>query len=147
MNERTKTLAAWISETSEWAERAENSPNAQWGPIARKRLDQLVNMLPSGSGIDNGTELVSASATKIVLSAGFHHMNDGGYYDGWTHHRITIRPEFGGLAITISGRNRNDIKDYLHEVYSCALYERIVESVDLETREATYRAESYATAQ
>lgn len=146
MNE-TKTLAAWIAETSEWSERAENNPNAQWGPIARSRLDKLVRLLPSGSGIDNGTELVSASASRIVLECSFHHMNDGGYYDGWTEHRITVRPTFDSLDISISGRNRNDIKEYLHEVYSLALSERIVETVDPDTREATYRAERYATAQ
>ncbi len=147
MNERTKTLAAWIAETSEWSERAENNLNAQWGPIARKRLDKLVDLLPSGSGIDRGTKLVSASASKIVLECSFHHMDEHGFYDGWTEHRITVRPTFSGLDVTISGRNRNDIKEYLHEVYSCALSERIVESVDHETREATYRAERYATAQ
>lgn len=144
---RTKTLAAWISETSDWAERAQNNANAQWADIARARLGQLVDMLPSGSGIDCGTKLVSASATKIVLSAGYHHMNDAGYYDGWTEHRITIRPTFDSLDIHISGRNRNDIKEYLHEVYALALSEKIVETVDPETREATYRAERYVTAQ
>lgn len=146
MNERTKTLAAWIAETAEWAERAENNANAQWGDIASARLAQLVNMLPSGSGIDNGTELVSASATKIVLSAGFHHMNDGGFYDGWTEHRITIRPTFDSLDISISGRNRNDIKEYLHETYHYAISAMVTETVDPETREATYRDERYAPA-
>ena len=143
---RTKTLAAWIAEVSEWAERAENNPNAQWGGIARTRLEQLVNMLPSGSGIDCGTNLVSASATKIVLECSFHHMDEHGYYDGWTKHRITVRPTFDSIDISVSGRNRNDIKEYLHEVYALALSEKIVETVDPETREATYRAERYATA-
>ena len=143
---RTKTLAAWIAETSDWAERAENNLNAQWGDIARTRLDQLVNMLPSGSGIDSGTKLISASASRIVLECSFHHMNENGYYDGWTEHRITVRPTFDSLDINISGRNRNDIKEYLHEVYALALAELIVETVDPETREATYRAERYATA-
>lgn len=144
---RTKTLAAWIAETSEWAELAENNLNAQWGPITRKRLDQLVNMLPSGSGIDCGTKLVSASATKIVLECSFHHMDEHGYYDGWTEHRITIRPTFDSMDISISGRNRNGIREYLHEIYSLALSEKIVETVDPETREATYQSGRYVSAQ
>lgn len=144
---RTKSLAAWIAEVSDWAERAENNLNAQWGDIARDRLDQLVNLLPSGSGIDSGTKLISASASRIVLECSFHHMNEDGYYDGWTQHRITVRPTFDGMELSISGRNRNDIKEYLHEVYALALSEKIVETVDPETREATYRAERYATAQ
>lgn len=150
---QTKTLAHWIAETADWAERADwaeladNNLDSQWGPIARARLDQLVDMLPSGSGIDSGTKLESASATKIVLTAGFHHMNENGYYDGWTEHKITVRPVFGGLDITISGRNRNDIKEYLHQVYHDALSAMITETVDPETREAVYRDERYARAE
>lgn len=144
---KTKTLAAWIAETSDWAERAENNLNAEWGPIARARLEQLVNMLPSGSGIDSGTKLESASASRIVLTAGFHHMNDCGMYDGWTEHRITIRPTFAGLELTISGRNRSDIEDYLHEIYHDALSAMVTEVVDPETREATYTDERYARAE
>lgn len=147
MSNRTKTLAAWIAEVSDWADRAENNLNAQWGPIARARLDQLVDILPSGSGIDCGTKLESASATKIVLTAGFHHMDEHGYYDGWTEHRITIRPVFGGIDITIGGRNRNDIKEYLHKVYHYALSAMVTETVDPETREATYTDERYARAE
>ena len=141
---RTKTLAALIAETAVWAERAQNNEHAQWGDIAHDRLAQLVRLLPSGSGIDSGTELVSADRTKIVLTAGYHHMNDGGYYDGWTEHRITIRPRFDGLEVTISGRNRNDIKEYLHQTYHHALSAPVTESVHPETREVTYHDERYA---
>ena len=141
---RTKTLAAWIAETAEWAERAQNNANAQWGDIAQDRLAQLVDLLPSGSGIDNGTKLESADATKIVLTAGFHHMNENGYYDGWTEHRITIRPRFDGIDVTIGGRNRNDIKEYLHQTYWGALSAQVTESVHHETREVTYHDERYA---
>jgi len=142
---RTKTLAAWIAETADWAKRAQNNESARWGDIAQNRLAKLVDLLPSGSGIDSGTELISADATKIVLSAGYHHMNENGYYDGWTEHKITIRAQFGGIAITIGGRDRNQIKDYLHETYHAALSAQVTESVDPETREATYRDERYAS--
>jgi hypothetical protein len=73
-------------------------------------------------------------------------MDENGYYDGWTEHRITIRAEFGGISVNVSGRNRNDIKDYLHEVYHHALSALVTESVNPETREATYRHERYAPA-
>ena len=140
---RTKTLAAWIAETADWAERAQNNANAQWGDIAQDRLAQLVDLLPSGSGIDNGTKLESADASKIVLTAGFHHMNDGGYYDGWTEHRITIRPRFDGIDVTVSGRNRNDIKEYLGELYHAALSELVCEIVNPETGECRYGLERW----
>ena len=79
--------------------------------------------LPHGSGIDNtipeclhGLWLIS-NDKMIKISISFHHMNDGGYYDGWTDHIITVRPMFTGIGVYISGKNRNDIKDYLSQLY------------------------------
>ena len=88
-----------------------------------KRIDTMAKLLPSGSGIDNGTtiDVQASSDTKLVLGCSYHHMNDAGMYDGWTEHTITIRPTFTGLDITVSGRNRNDIKEYLACTYEQAL--------------------------
>jgi hypothetical protein len=52
-------------------------------------------------------------------------MNDAGYYDGWTDHIVIVSPSFDGIDIKISGRNRNDIKDYLHDVFHAALTEEV----------------------
>jgi hypothetical protein len=83
----------------------------------------LVDLLPSGSGIDSGTKLdLNAShAEKLVFDIAYHHMNDGGFYDGWTQHRIVVTPSFTGINLRISGRDRNDIKDYLYQTYDYAL--------------------------
>jgi hypothetical protein len=48
-------------------------------------------------------------------------MDDGGGYDGWTEHTITVTPSFRGFDLTISGRDRNDIKDYLHQTFDHVL--------------------------
>ena len=75
--------------------------------------------LPSGSGFDSGTTIdrdVSCD-TKVVLNTSYHHMNENGMYDGWTDHKVTVRPTFHSPDITISGRNRNDIKDYMQNVF------------------------------
>lgn len=50
-------------------------------------------------------------------------MNDAGMYDGWTEHVITILPSFSGITISVSGSNRNDIKDYLAETFDYTLYQ------------------------
>jgi hypothetical protein len=75
--------------------------------------------LPSGSGIDSGMELVreECEPKKIVFSLGFHHLNENGYYDGWTQHKAIITPSFGGIDIRITGRDRNQIKDYLYQMF------------------------------
>lgn len=77
--------------------------------------------LPSGSGFDNGTtvDLDDSIADFIVLNTSFHHMNENGYYDGWTEHKIVVTPSFiGRLTMKIGGRNRNDIKDYINDVFA-----------------------------
>ena len=49
-------------------------------------------------------------------------MNDAGSYDGWTDHVITVRPSLAfGFELKISGPNRNDIKEYIHDTFDTAL--------------------------
>lgn len=76
--------------------------------------------LPHGSGFDSGTKIDTdkSQSNKLVFSTSFHHMDENGFYDGWTEHTITVRPDFVfNLDIKISGSNRNDIKDYIHECF------------------------------
>lgn len=90
------------------------------------RITRLEKMLPSGSGIDSGTQVIECTPTKVVLECGFHHMNDAGMYDGWTKHRITVRPAFQGIDVTVSGRDRNGIKDYLCDTYRTVLESEVI---------------------
>lgn len=108
------------------------SNNGEWQDRWTDRIDQMERMLPSGAGIDSGTTIDrdASSGEKLVLRTQYHHMNDGGYYDGWTDHTVTVRPSFDGIDVSVSGRNRNDIKDYLHEVYSVALSAVVSETAD-----------------
>ncbi|MFA5897874.1 MAG: hypothetical protein WC829_02050 [Hyphomicrobium sp.] len=111
-------------------------------------IDAIVKaFLPSGSGFDNGTHFVpeKSNPDKLVFSADFHHMNENGYYDGWTHHFVIIRPSLVyGFDLTVTGRNRREIKDYIAETYSDALRREIDVSFDLEGNSFTY-IDSYGT--
>lgn len=99
--------------------------NNEWFVRFEDRLEWIAkNVLPSGSGIDNGTkiDLDKSTSEKIVLEFGFHHMDEGGYYDGWTEHTAVIRPSLAlGIDLKITGCDRNQIKDYLHETYHYVL--------------------------
>lgn len=80
--------------------------------------------MPSGSGIDSGTRFRSDLSRDSLLAfeTSFHHMHDGGAYDGWTEHMVRVRPcLMFGFTLSISGPNRNDIKEYLRDVFSAAL--------------------------
>lgn len=82
---------------------------------------------------DNGTAIDFDSITeaRITLSAPFHHMDANGYYDGWEDYSITLRPSFiGRISVTVRGRNRNDIKSYLAEMFEHTLTRDIIESAD-----------------
>lgn len=102
------------------------SQNWEWKERHEEVLAAIIDTAPSGSGIDNGIELLVSESTpeKLVFSCDFHHMNDAGFYDGWTEHKVIITPSFYcGINIRITGRDRNDIKDYLADVFSCWLNE------------------------
>jgi hypothetical protein len=103
----------------------EKAGNSEWHTKHTEKAESIVwGRMPSGSGIDNGTKLNwdESKPEKLVFDFGFHHMNDGGYYDGWTAHQAIVTPSLAsGFDLRITGRNRNEIKDYLHEVYSYAL--------------------------
>ena len=139
---QTRTIAAELACLIGARQRCLATGNDSW---RRKHSDNLNwiadNLLPSGSGIDNGTtvEWDASTEEKLVLRAGFHHMNDGGMYDGWTQHTIIVRPTFDGITVDVKGRNRNDIKDYLCETYSYTLSRRIRQRYDPTTEESTYQ--------
>jgi hypothetical protein len=85
--------------------------------------------MPSGGGFDAGTSLDwdKSTADRLVFKTSFHHMNDAGMYDGWTEHAVTVRASLmHGFDVTISGRDRNQIKDYIADTFYQAL--RVVTS-------------------
>ena len=101
--------------------------SAHWRDMAdthEATIERLVkDFMPSGSGFDAGTklDLDLSHAERLVFTTSYHHMNDGGYYDGWTEHTVTVTPGFNGSNIRISGRDRNGIKDYIHSTFGDAL--------------------------
>ena len=117
---RNMTVAQVLASAIQARKNCDLSGNAEWFTIWNARIHKLEkNFLPSGSGIDSGTSVSFdySHGEKLVLYTSYHHMNGNGYYDGWTEHTVTVTPSFSGLNIRISGRNRNDIKDYLHDTF------------------------------
>jgi hypothetical protein len=103
----------------------QKSGNETWEDKWWQRMEQLQDCLPSGGGFDSGStfDADASTATKLVFATSFHHMGESGMYDGWTEHRVTFRASFVSPEITISGRDRNRIKDYIAEVFSQVLGE------------------------
>lgn len=95
----------------------------------KDRLAQVVkDFMPSGAGIDNGTSFINeeSHATKLVFYTQFHHMNENGFYDGWTDHKVKVIPTFHGIDVRVTGKDKNLIKNYLTYTFDYALGQMIV---------------------
>lgn len=122
-----KTLAEAIANTVVAYHNCNTTPllNVEWKRNHLNYLRELEQELPSGSGWDCGTSLVldKCGHDRLVMTGSFHHMDsETGMYDGWTNHTITVKASLVfGFNITVSGRNRNDIKDYLVDLFHAAM--------------------------
>ena len=92
---------------------------------AKERVDLIERKyLPSGSGIDAGCQVLvdESRDNRVVIQTAFHHMNEVGYYDGWTHHKIIVTPSLiHGFDLRITGRDKNGIKEYLGQLFDHVL--------------------------
>lgn len=96
-------------------------------------INQLIGFLPSGSGIDNGLhiDIDASSGERLVFRFSFHHMAENGMYDGWTEHVLTVKPSLQfGFVLHISGRNRNDVKEYLCDIFQHAFSSKVWQSAE-----------------
>lgn len=106
---------------------SEKNNNTEWIDNWYNELQKLNKLLPSGSGIDSGSEIDIENSTenKIIITFEYHHLNENGYYDGWTGHKLTLKPTFDSFDMNISGEDRNDIKDYLYQTFEYSLNNEI----------------------
>ena len=98
--------------------------NNEWFVRHGERIEALCKQhMPSGSGFDQGTtfNFEDSRRNRLVFDTAFHHMDENGSYCGWTSHQVIITPGFDCFALRVTGRNKNDIKDYIGDVFSIAL--------------------------
>lgn len=93
-------------------------------PFASRHEDIIHHIcrehLPRGSGIDSGcyVDLDRSTGEHIVITFGYHCMNENGYYDGWIHYTVHVRASlFLGLSLRITGRDYNGIKEYFYDLF------------------------------
>lgn len=118
---------AYLKASESWTE-DEAIDRMEYVGAANGWLSENVNnCLPSGSGIDCGTHLGNESTEKrLVFHFSFHHMHEDGFYDGWTEHKAIVTPSLvDDFNLRITGSNRNEIKDYLYDVFEQALRQEV----------------------
>lgn len=105
----------------------EGSGNDEWRDRHEQKLQWIAkNLMPSGSGWDLGTklDLDKSDDDKLVFYGEWHHMNSNGFYTNWTAHRIIVTPSFvSDIDVEITGRNQNQIKDVIHDLFYWTLKE------------------------
>ncbi len=95
-----------------------NNPDSKFLEIAIQRQERIKKLLPKGSGFDKGTEVQFCTAEKIILSTSFHHMDENGYYDGWSEHEIIVKASLlFGFTLRVTGRNKRGIKEYIADTF------------------------------
>ena len=94
--------------------------NEEWYDKHNQAILAIMASAPSGSGIDSATEFSFNASTpkRLVFLADYHHMAESGMYDGWTEHEVIVTASLMfGFDLRVTGRNRDQIKDYLSEIY------------------------------
>ena len=101
------------------------SGNKEWEEKHEQTITDLCeNSLPHGSGFDSGTsfDFDASKKNRLVLCTSYHHMDESGYYCGWSDHNVVVTPDLqSGFDLRITGRNVRDIKDYMYDIFSIAL--------------------------
>jgi hypothetical protein len=104
--------------------------NTEWEQSHTEKLESLVSeYLPHGSGLDGIVEvdIDKSSENKVVINIEYHHMDEYGGYDGWTNHSLICTPSFiHGVDIRVTGKDRNDIKCYLEQIFHEHLSKEVV---------------------
>lgn len=107
----------------------EDSGNLEWLENHQDTIDALCKEhFPHGSGFDSGCKLEPESTpNRLIISANFHHMDENGFYDGWTTHTVIVSPDLCfDYVLRITGRDKRNIKDYISDTFYAVL------SIDVE---------------
>jgi hypothetical protein len=119
-------LASTVAARKNCLSASANDSQREWADKHEDTIERLVKQfMPRGSGFDSGTkiDLDRSHASKLVFETAFHHMDENGFYDGWTEHTVTVTPAFvGDFDIRISGQNRNDIKEMMYQDFEYSLH-------------------------
>ena len=89
-------------------------------PLKEKQLSWLQELLPFGNGIEAVCVIPLKSTKKrIVIDTYYWHPD---YSDEWTIYKVVITPSFEGeINIRITGKNEDNVKEYLHDIFRQAL--------------------------
>ena len=107
------------------------SGNEEWADKHEDRINEITaKHLPTGSGIDSGNkfDFDRSAPDELVIESSYHVMDENGFYNGWIDYTATVEPSLlFGATLRINGKfgKRQDIKEYLEEIYTDAIHQEI----------------------
>ena len=126
-NQMSRPLYREMASTLQAINNCRKSANKEWEERHEKTLSDLCNALPSGSGIDCGTKLDrdACRPDRLVFTLSYHFMDENGFYCGWGDFVVYAKPSFDGIELRITGRDKNQVKEMLYDLYRCALTQEV----------------------
>lgn len=114
-----KTLIYQIAKNCEWLKTVNDSYIDQ----CNSQIDHYESMLPYGSGFDSGCFIDRDNSGKegVIINFDFHHLNENGYYEGWTKHKAIIKPSLIGFELKVYGEDKDGIIEYLSDTFNDVL--------------------------
>lgn len=136
----------WLASTFEAYLNCVKTDNKEWQGKHWQVIEDILEALPHGSGIDRGVTFLSdkSTPTKLIFTFSFHFMDDHGHYDGWEDYTLTITPTFGNFDMNIKGKNRRAIKDYFYDLFGSVFVVKSYEETTIERN--TYHNQKAAEA-
>jgi len=108
-----------------------DTQNKEWQEKHASHIFALIHEhMPRGSGFDSGTvfSLDESTPERLLFYTSFHHMDEAGYYDGWTRHCVKVTASLPyTIKLNIDGCNRNDFKEHASAVFLEALLKPVQE--------------------
>jgi hypothetical protein len=117
-----------ISSTLNAFHNCQKTNNTEWEGKHKERLESYNDCLPHDPGFDSGCkiDIDNSKDNKIIIYTSYHFMDENGFYDGWKDYKITITASlYNDFDLTITGSNRQDIKDYMYETFDYLLREEV----------------------
>lgn len=109
----------------------EKSENTEWFIRHAETIESVCKeYLPRGSGFDSGSrfDFDKSRPDRLVIHADFHHMDENGFYCGWTEHEIIVTPSLAfRFDVKVTGRNVRGIKEYISDTFHYSLNDDLKE--------------------
>ena len=102
-----------------------DNQNSHWQEKHENTIAKIMATAPIGSGINSGTffDVDKSTKDKLIFWVCFEHMNERGFYTEKTAHKIIVTPSLANkYEVKITGKNKNNIKSYLIDLY-CTWFE------------------------